>query len=83
MPLDPVISALFQRLPDLLTYEVWTKTPEEVREAYRRLCNASDLKDAPIGKVEALEAPGPAGKLALRAYTPVAPGGAPLPASST
>jgi len=80
MPLDPVVSALFQRLPDLLTYEVWTKTPEDVRDAYRRLCSASDIKDAPIGKIEALEAPGPAGKLALRAYTPVAPGRAPLPA---
>jgi len=78
MPLDPVISTLFQRLPDLLTYEVWRKTPEEAREAYRRLCNASDLKDAPIGKVEILEVPGPASKLALRAYTPVAPGRAPL-----
>ena len=80
MPLDPVVSALFQRLPDLLTYEVWTKTPEDVRDAYRRLCSASDIKDAPIGKVEGFEAPGPAGKLALRAYTPVAPGRAPLPA---
>ena len=80
MPLDPIVSALFQRLPDLLTYKVWEKTPEEAREAYKRLCSASDLKEVAIGKVVALEVPGPAGKLALRAYTPVAPGRAPLPA---
>ena len=80
MPLDPIVSALFQRLPDLLTYKVWEKTPEEARAAYRKLCNVADLKDLPIGKVETLQLPGPAGKIALRAYTPVAPGRAPIPA---
>jgi acetyl esterase len=80
MPLDPLVSALFERLPDLLTYKVWEKTPEEARASYRALCNASDLKDVAIGKVETLDVPGPAGPLALRAYTPVAPGRAPLPA---
>jgi acetyl esterase len=80
MPLDPIVSALFQRLPDLLTYRVWEKTPEEAREAYRTLCNASDLKDLAIGKSEQIEVPGPAGVLMLRAYTPVAAGGPTLPA---
>ena len=80
MPLDPIITALFERLPDLLTYKVWEKTPEEAREAYRKLCNASDPKDLAIGKVEKLEAPGPSGPVVLRAYTPVAPGRAPLAA---
>ena len=80
MPLDPTISALFERFPDLLTYQVWEKTPEEAREAYRKLCNASDAKDLAIGKSERLEVPGPAGPLALRAYTPVAAGGPTLPA---
>jgi acetyl esterase len=80
MPLDPVVTAVFERYPDLLTYKVWEKTPEEAREAYCKLCNASDLKDVAIGKLETLQAPGPAGPLALRTYTPVAPGRAPLPA---
>jgi hypothetical protein len=80
MPLDPVVVALFERLPQLLTYKVWEKTPEEVREAYRSLCDHSDLKDIPIGKVEKLQAPGPTGPLAVRSYTPIAPGQAPLPA---
>ena len=74
MPLDPVVTALFERLPQLLTYKVWEKTPEEVREAYRSLCDHSDLKDIPIGKLENLKAPGPTGPLAVRAYTPIAPG---------
>jgi acetyl esterase len=80
MPLDPIVTALFERLPQLLTYKVWEKTPEEVREAYRSLCDHSDLKDIAIGKVEKLEVPGPAGPLAVRSYTPIAPGQAPLPA---
>jgi len=80
MPLDPIVSALFQRLPDLLTYKVWEKTPEEARDAYRRLCDTSDLKDLAIGKSEQIEVPGPAGPLVLRAYTPVAAGGPTLPA---
>jgi acetyl esterase len=80
MPLDPTITALFERLPDLLTYRVWERTPEEAREAYRRLCNASEPKDIAIGKSENLEAPGPAGPLVLRAYPPVAAGGPTLPA---
>jgi len=80
MPLDPIISALFQRLPDLLTYRVWEKTPEDARDAYRKLCDASDPKDLAIGKSERLEVPGPAGTLVLRAYTPVAAGGPTLSA---
>ena len=80
MPLDPIIGALFQRLPDLLTYRVWEKTPEEARDAYRKLCHASDPKDLAIGKSERLEVPGPAGTLVLRAYTPVAAGGPTLSA---
>lgn len=80
MPLDPTVSALFERYPDLLTYQVWEKTPAEARESYRRLCNLSDPKDLAIGKSERLEMPGPSGPLALRAYTPVAAGGPTLPA---
>ena len=80
MPLDPTISALFERFPELLTYQVWEKTPGEARETYRKLCNASDAKDLAIGKSERLEVPGPAGTLALRAYTPIAAGGPTLPA---
>jgi acetyl esterase len=80
MPLDPIVAALFERFPQLLTYKVWEKTPEEVREAYRSLCDKSDLKDIAIGKVENLQAPGPAGPLTVRAYTPIAPGQSPIPA---
>jgi acetyl esterase len=80
MPLDPIVTALFERLPQLLTYKVWENTPEDVRAAYRSLCDKSDLKDIAIGKVENIQAPGPAGPLAVRAYTPIAPGQSPLPA---
>ena len=80
MPLDPAVTAIAQRFPDFLTYPLWEKTPQEARELYRTLCSASDPKDLTIGKMEAIEIPGVAGRLMLRAYTPVAAGGGSLPA---
>jgi acetyl esterase len=80
MQLDPAIIALVARFPEFLTYPLWEKTPQEARELYRTLCSASEPKDLAIGKTEAIEIPGVAGRLMLRAYTPVAAGGAGRPA---
>jgi len=79
MPLDPSIKALFDRVPELASYAIWEKSPAEAREEYRAFRLAADPKNA-IGKTENLEIDGPAGKLGLRVYTPVAAGGASLPA---
>jgi len=79
MPLDPSIRVLFDRMPELARYPIWEKSPEEAREASKALRQAADAKVVAIGKTENLEAPGPAGAIPLRAYTPVAAGG-PSPA---
>jgi acetyl esterase len=80
MPLDPVIIALAERMPDFLTYRIWERTPQEARDLYRKFCDASEPHDITIGKSESVEAPGPARPIMLRAYTPVAAGSAALPA---
>jgi len=80
MPLDPVIRALFDRIPEFSSYAIWEHTPAEAREAYRVLCRAAGPQIVAIGKVEELKFPGPANELRLRVYTPVAGGSAPLPA---
>ena len=79
MALDPSIRTLFDRMPELADYPIWEKSPEEARESSKALRQVVDAKVVPIGKTENLEAPGPAGAIALRAYTPVAAGG-PSPA---
>ena len=80
MPLDPVIQALFERMPDLANYPAWEKSPADVREDYKRFCQFAEAKSAAIGKTEDVSVPGAAGPIGLRIYTPVAAGGAALPA---
>src|SRR5215203_5363515 len=80
MPLDPVIIALAERMPEFLTYRIWERTPQEARDLYRKFSEASEPHDITIGKSESLEAPGPTRPIVLRAYTPVAAGSASLPA---
>jgi acetyl esterase len=80
MPLDPVIQSLFQEFPQLAIRPVWEKTPAEARALFKQFCQFADPKIVAIGKSEDIKMPGPAGPLGLRVYTPVAAGGAALPA---
>lgn len=80
MPLDPVIQSLFQEFPQLAIRPVWEKTPAEARALFKQFCQFADPKIVAIGKSEDIKMPGPAGPLGLRIYTPVAAGGAALPA---
>jgi len=80
MPLDPVIQALFAQMPSLANYPVWEKTPAEARESFKAFCRLAEPQSVAIGKTVDVKAPGPAGEIALRIYTPVAAGGEALPA---
>src|SRR4051794_10185189 len=80
MPLDPTIQALFQQMPTLASYPLWEKTPAEARAEFRALCQFGNPAIAAIGKTEDIKAQGPSGPIPLRIYTPVAAGGAALPA---
>jgi acetyl esterase len=80
MPLDPVIQDLFQRLPELITYPTWEKSPEEARIAFKRLCQIANVATVAIGKTEDIKTEGGERPVPLRIYTPVAAGSAALPA---
>jgi acetyl esterase len=80
MPLDPVIQSLFEEFPQLAIRPVWEKTPAEARALYKQFCQFADPNIVAIGKSEDIKMPGPAAPLGLRVYTPVAAGGAALPA---
>ena len=80
MPLDPVIRALFEQMPQFGNSVVWEKSPQEARADYRKLCQFAGPQSVAIGKTEDIEIPGPGGPLPLRIYTPVAAGGESLPA---
>ena len=80
MPLDPVIQAIFDQMPQLANFQMWRMTPAEARTEFKKLCQFASPSAAPIGKTSHVEAQGPGGPIPLRLYTPVAAGGDALPA---
>jgi acetyl esterase len=77
--LDPAVQELFRRMPFLADYPMWEKTPADARQEFKAFCELADPKDVPIGRIEAVQAEGPAGPIPLRVYTPVAAGAGALP----
>lgn len=80
MPLDPLLKALLDQMAAQPVPPMWEMEPAAAREAFAAMIGLVGPKDVPIGKVENLTAPGPAGDLALRVYSPVAAGSKALPA---
>jgi acetyl esterase len=81
VPLDP--SA--KRLLDMLAAagdiaDIATMTPQQMRDGFRRLAQAVDIKNVPIGNSEDGALPGPGGALPYRIYRPQHPAAQPLPA---
>src|SRR5260221_13250734 len=74
MPLDPVIQALFQRMPELVCYPTWEKSPAEARLAFKRMCSLANAQTVAIGKTEDIKTEGGDRSVPLRVYTPVAAG---------
>ena len=59
--------------------EISKLTPLEMRQAHFQLMQMVGGRGVPIGRIEDSELPGPGGPLAIRIYTPVAPGAEQLP----
>ncbi len=72
MPLDPQIAGLLELLAVTQAVPMHEGTPEQAREAFRSLAVGARPPGAvvPVGGVEDLVVPGPAGDLAARAYRP-------------
>ena len=80
MPLDPLMKGFLDQFAALPGPKMWEQPIAEARATFPMLMQLVGPKDVPVGKVENLTMPGPAGDLALRVYTPVAAGGDALPA---
>jgi acetyl esterase len=81
VPLDP--SA--KRLLDMLAAaggigDIAAMTPQQMRDGFRSLAQAVDIKGVPVGRSEDGELPGPGGLLPYRIYRPQHPAAQPLPA---
>jgi acetyl esterase/lipase len=81
VPLDP--SA--KRLLDMLAAaggmaDITTMTPQQMRDGFRRLAQAADVKGVVVGQSEDGQLPGPEGSLPYRSYRPPRPAAEPLPA---
>jgi acetyl esterase len=79
MPLDPHVKGILDALAVAGRPKVWQLTPVEARQGLLALAESVDAKDVPIGRVENRDLPGGAGPIAVRIYTPVAPGAERLP----
>jgi acetyl esterase/lipase len=77
MTLDPQVKALLDGMAAAGGAPMSEMSVAEARAMYLEL---KDPLDVPIGKVEDKAAPGPAGDVPVRLYTPVASGGGALPA---
>src|SRR5262249_9673479 len=69
-----------QRLPELITYRTWEKSPAEARLAFKRMCQFANAATVAIGKTEDILTDGGERPVPRRIYTPVAAGSTALPA---
>jgi acetyl esterase len=80
MSLDPAAKNLLDLLVAAGRPKVWQVGAVEGRKGLRKLAQAADANDVPIGRIDNGTWPGPAGALAYRSYTPIEAAGEPLPA---
>ncbi|MFM9861980.1 MAG: alpha/beta hydrolase [Micropepsaceae bacterium] len=80
MALDAIVKGLMDQMAAAPQPKLWELTPAQGREMYRAMATVLEPPAIAIGKIENAAMPGPAGEIKLRLYTPVAGGGAALPA---
>jgi len=76
MPLDPQAKAVIDQLAALGMAPLHTLTPDEARA--QMLARRAAIPVEPVAKIQDLAAPGPAGPIPLRAYTPEGSGPFPV-----
>jgi acetyl esterase len=80
MALDAIVKGLMDQMAAAPQPKLWELTPTQGREMYRAMATVLEPPAIAIGKIDNIAMPGPAGEIKLRIYTPVAGGGAALPA---
>ncbi len=79
MPLDTLLKGFLDQMAAIPGPKMWELAPSVARDTFAGMMQLVGPKDVPIGKVQNLTIPGPAGDIALRSYAPVAAKGEPLP----
>jgi acetyl esterase len=79
MALDPLVKAFLDQLASVPGPKLWEVPAQQARFMFAAMMQMVGPKDVPVGRIENIVMPGPAGDIALRVYTPVAAGGEPLP----
>ena len=80
MALDAFVKGLLDQMASTPAPKLWEMPASQGREMFRMMVSAMEPPAVSIGKIENITMPGPGGPLKLRIYTPVADGGAALPA---
>jgi acetyl esterase len=80
MPLDPLVKAFLDQAAAMPRPNMWEVPLSIGRQAFAQMMTMMGPKDVPIGKVQNIAIPGPAGSIRARVYSPVAAGGEGLPA---
>jgi len=78
--LDATIDAILKQMAENPAPKLWEMSPPQARQMYLDMRELMDAKGVAIGKVDALEIPGPAGPIPARVYTPVGMTGRTTPA---
>ena len=80
MTLDPLVKAFLDQAAAFPRPKPWETPLGTLRNGFAAMMGLVGPKDVPVGKIENFKIPGPAGEIAARAYTPIAAGGAAMPA---
>jgi acetyl esterase len=80
MTLDPIVKGLLDQMAANPLPKLWEVPPAQGREMYRAMSQALEPQGIAIGKIDNVTFQGPAGQMKARVYSPVASGGAALPA---
>ncbi|MCE9521921.1 MAG: alpha/beta hydrolase [Alphaproteobacteria bacterium] len=81
MPLDAIVKGLLEQMAANPMPKLWEVPPGQGRELYRMMSQTLEPQGIAIGKIENVSFAGPSGdQIKLRLYSPVAGGGAALPA---
>lgn len=80
MPLDPLVKQFLDQAASLPRPKMWDVPLGLGRQGFAQMMGMLGPKNVPVGKVQNILIPGPAGDIRARLYAPVATGGAALPA---
>ncbi len=79
MPLDPMVKAFLDQAQAMPRPKVWEAPLSVVRNSFAGMMGLVGAQNVPVGRIENLTIPTPAGGIRARSYAPVASGGEALP----